>query len=77
MGSPEPLMVLVERLTAAMGSDGPTPVNDKLVQNTILELAMRKSFGVKDGEDTLSVDVDLTTSLSAEQHHSGLDLFLV
>ena len=57
MGSPEPLTLLVEQLTAAMGSDGPTPVNDKLVQNTILELAMRKSFGVKDGECPVLIQV--------------------
>lgn len=50
MGSPEPLPVLVERLTACMASaDAGNPVTDMLVQNTILELASRKSFGVKDG----------------------------
>ena len=50
MGSPEPLPVLVGCLTAAMASpDASHPVTEMLVQNTILELASRKSYGVKDG----------------------------
>lgn len=50
MGSPEPLPVLVKRLVACMAStDAGKPVTDMLVQNTILELASRKSYGVKDG----------------------------
>lgn len=50
MGSPEPLPVLVARLTACMASaDAGNSVTDMLVQNTILELASRKSYGVKDG----------------------------
>jgi hypothetical protein len=50
MGSPEPLPVLVARLTAAMSSpDASHPVTEMLVQNTILELASRKSYGIKDG----------------------------
>lgn len=50
MGSSEPLPVLVGRLTAVMtGADASHPVTEMLVQNTILELASRKSYGVKDG----------------------------
>ncbi len=50
MGSPEPLPVLVERLTASMASaDATNPVTEMVIQNTILELASRKSYGVKDG----------------------------
>jgi hypothetical protein len=50
MGASEPLPVLVAHLTAAMTSpDASHPVTEMLVQNTILELASRKSYGAKDG----------------------------
>jgi len=50
MGSPEPLPVLVERLTASMASaDAASPVTEMVIQNAILELASRKSYGIKDG----------------------------
>ena len=49
-GSSEPLPALVGRLTTVMTSaDGGQPITEMLVQNTILELASRKSYGVKDG----------------------------
>ncbi len=55
MGSPEPLSVLVQRLTACMagGADATAPVTEMLIQNTILELATRKSYGPRDGASLL------------------------